>query len=119
VALLAAPQLFLVSYVLEDGQMAALLASGWVAWSSIAYQVVMVTIFGYGIWYWNMRRHPVNQVMPFSLLVPLFGVLSGILFFDERLTVPMMVGSAATIVGVAIIVIRRPRVIAPSTKGGL
>lgn len=119
VALLAAPQLFLASFVLEDGQVAALLAASWVAWSSIAYQVVMVTIIGYGIWYWNMRRHPVNQVMPFTLLVPLFGVLSGILFFDERLTVPMMIGSAATIVGVAIIVLRRPRVVAPSTKGGL
>ena len=40
-------------------------------------------------------------------------------FLDERLTVPMLIGSAATIAGVAIIVVRRPRVVAPSTKGGL
>lgn len=119
VAVLAAPQLFLASWLLEDGQIDALRAAGWIAWGSIAYQVVMVTIIGYGIWYWNMRRHPVNQVMPFTLLVPLFGVASGIVFFDERLTWPMIVGSCATLVGVAIIVIRRPRIIAPSTKGGL
>ncbi len=119
VALLAAPQLYLASYLLEDGQVAALLASSWIAWGSIAYQVVVVTILGYGIWYWNMRRHPVSQVMPFTLLVPLFGVLSGIVFFDERVTLPMLIGGASTIAGVAIIVIRRPRIVAPSTKGGL
>ena len=119
VALFATPQLFAVSFLIEDGQWAALAAAGWRAWGSIAYQVVMVTILGYGIWYWTMRRHPVNQVMPFTLLVPFFGVLSGIVFFDERLTWPMIAGGAATILGVAIIVIRRPRVIAPSTKGGL
>jgi len=119
VALLATPQLFVVSYILEDGQWAALAAAGWRAWGSIAYQVVMVTILGYGIWYWTMRRHPVNQVMPFTLLVPVFGVLSGIVFFDEQLTWPMIAGGAATILGVAIVVIRRPRVVAPSTKGGL
>jgi O-acetylserine/cysteine efflux transporter len=119
VALLAAPQLFLVSFLFEDGQVAALLAASWRAWGAVAYQVVLVTILGYGLWYSIMRRHPINQVMPFTLLVPLFGVLSGILFLDERLTVPMLIGSAATIAGVAIIVVRRPRVVAPSTKGGL
>lgn len=119
VALLAAPQLFLVSFLLEDGQWAALSGASALAWFSLAYQVVMVTILGYGIWYWVMRRHPVNQVMPFTLLVPLFGVLSGVVFFDERLTWPMLAGGAATIVGVAIIVIRRPRMVAPATKSGL
>ncbi len=119
VALLAAPQLFLVTFLFEDGQIDALLAASWRAWGAIAYQVVLVTIFGYGVWYSVMRRHPINQVMPFTLLVPLFGVLSGIIFLDERLTVPMLIGSAATIAGVAIIVVRRPRVVAPSTKGGL
>lgn len=119
VALLAAPQLFLVSFLFEDGQMQAMQAASWRAWGAVAYQVVLVTIFGYGIWYSIMRRHPINQVMPFTLLVPLFGVLSGIIFLDESLTIPMMIGSAATIAGVAIIVIRRPRIVAPSTKGGL
>lgn len=119
VAVLAAPQLFVASLLLEDGQWTALAAAGWAAWGSIAYQVVLVTILGYGIWYWNMQRHAVNQVMPFTLLVPLFGVLSGIVFFDERLTGPMIAGGLATIAGVAVVVIRRPRVVAPSTKGGL
>jgi O-acetylserine/cysteine efflux transporter len=57
--------------------------------------------------------------MPFTLLVPVFGVLSGVVFFDDRLTLPMLIGGLGTILGVAIIVVRRPRVVAPSTKAGL
>jgi O-acetylserine/cysteine efflux transporter len=74
---------------------------------------------GYGVWYRMMRNFPVNQVMPFTLLIPLFGVLSGILFLDEPLTWFMLIGGAATLAGVAICVIRRPALVEASTKGGL
>lgn len=119
VALLAAPQLALLSLAMEEGQIGAILAADWMAWGSVAFQAVLVTVLGYGIWYRAMQRFPVNQVMPFTLLVPLFGVLSGVVFFGDRLTLPMLIGGGCTILGVAIIVIRRPRVLAPSTKAGL
>ena len=116
---MAAPQLALLSWAIEDGQLAAIAAADWRLWASIAFQALLVTIFGYAVWYQMMRRFSVNQVMPFTLLVPLFGVLSGVVFFDDRLTWLMILGGACTILGVAIITIRRPRVIAPSTKAGL
>ena len=119
VALLAAPQLALLSWAIEDGQLSAIAAADWRLWLSVAFQALLVTIFGYSVWYRLMRRFSVNQVMPFTLLVPLFGVLSGVIFFDDRLTLLMMIGGLCTIVGIAIIIIRRPRVIAPSTKAGL
>ena len=119
VALLAAPQLALVSWATEHGQIAAIAAAGWPLWGSVAFQALLVTIFGYSVWYRLMRRFSVNQVMPFTLLVPLFGVLSGVIFFHDQLTLLMLVGGLCTILGVAIITIRRPRVIAPSTKAGL
>jgi len=119
VALLAAPQLALLSWATENGQLAAIAAADWRLWASVAFQALLVTIFGYSVWYRLMRRFSVNQVMPFTLLVPVFGVLSGVIFFDDQLTLLMIIGGLCTIVGVAIIVIRRPRVIAPSTKAGL
>jgi O-acetylserine/cysteine efflux transporter len=57
--------------------------------------------------------------MPFTLLIPLFGVLSGILFLDEPLTWFMLIGGAATLAGVGICVIRRPALVEASTKSGL
>ncbi|HET6222154.1 MAG TPA: EamA family transporter [Dongiaceae bacterium] len=119
IALLAAPQLALVSWATETGQIPALLAADWRLWASLAFQALLVTVFGYAVWYQAMRRYPVNQVMPLTLLVPLFGVMSGVIFFDERLTWPMLIGGLCTIAGVAIVIIRRPRVIAPSTRAGL
>jgi O-acetylserine/cysteine efflux transporter len=53
------------------------------------------------------------------LLVPLFGVLSGAVMLGERLTTLMLVGGALTLFGVAVVVLRRPRVIAPGTKAGV
>jgi O-acetylserine/cysteine efflux transporter len=119
IAIMAAPQLMVLSLVTEHGQFAALAAANWILWGSLAFQAILVTVFGYGVWYHAMRRFDVNQVMPFTLLVPLFGVLSGVVFFHDRLTIPMIIGGLCTILGVAVVTIRRPRVIAPSTQAGL
>jgi O-acetylserine/cysteine efflux transporter len=66
-----------------------------------------------------MRRYPVNQVMPFTLLLPLIGVAAGALMRDEAITWQMIVGGLATVAGVGIIVLRRPTVVAPATKTGI
>ena len=63
-----------------------------------------------------MRRYDINQVIPFTLLVPIFGVAGGVLFLGEVLTLSLMVGGCLTVAGVAIIVLRRPKVAAPETE---
>lgn len=112
-ALFAVPQLLAASYVLEQGQIAALVGAGWWALLSVVYMAVVVTIFSYVIWYRLLRRHAVNHMMPFTLLVPVFGVLAGVLLLDEPLTWRLALGGAFTIAGVAIIVLRRPKLADP------
>ena len=119
VAIIAAPLLLVVSLIFEHGQGAALAASDWRAWLSLLFQACLVTLFGYSVWYRMMRRFSLNQVMPFTLLVPVFGVLSGVLFLGDHLTRLMLLGAALTIAGIGIIVLRRPRIAAQATKGGL
>lgn len=111
IAILSVPQLLALAWLVEGNPLPVFLAAGWIGWSAMIYQAIGVTVLGYGFWYGMMRRHAVNQVMPLTLLVPVFGVLSGVLFLGERLTVPTAIGGLATIVGVAIIVIRRPRLL--------
>jgi O-acetylserine/cysteine efflux transporter len=118
VALLAAPQTMLASYIFDTGQWEAIRTADVQAWAVIAYQAIFVNMVGYSIWYRMMRKFPVNQVMPFTLLVPIFGVLSGVFVLGESLTAMMLLGAALTLLGVAIVVLRRPRVIAPVTKAG-
>ena len=111
-ALFTAPQLALVSAVLEDGQLAATAAADWRAYGSILYQSLIVMILCYGIWYALLRRYPVNMVMPWTLLVPLFGVAAGILLLGEAATWSRLIGGAVTVFGVAMILVRRPRLAA-------
>ena len=119
VAVIAAPLLLAVSAVFEHGHVGAILASDWRAWLSLLFQACLVTVFGYSVWYRMMRRFSLNQVMPFTLLVPVFGVLSGVIFLGDQVTRLMLCGAALTIAGIGIIVLRRPRIAAQATKGGL
>jgi O-acetylserine/cysteine efflux transporter len=112
VGVFAAPQLALASLLLEEGQGAALAAADWRAAMAVVYQAVVVVIVGYGAWFWMLRRYAVNQVMPFTLLVPGFGVLSGVLVLGETLTLPLVVGGLLTIIGVGVITIIRPKLVA-------
>lgn len=113
ISLLAAPQLLLASLVLEDGQMAALSNAGWLEWGAIAYMSGVVTVIGYGIWYYMIDKYTTNQTMPFTLLVPFVGVLSGVAVLGEPISWWIAVGGAATLAGVAIIVLRRPKLGGP------
>lgn len=115
-AVLAAPQMLVASLVFEEGHLEALATASWVAWFSIAYQTVFVVILGYGLWYWLFRRHDVNTMMPFTLLAPLFGMISSIVILGEPFTWTLILGAALTIGGVAIIVIRRPRLVDPGAQ---
>ncbi len=116
IGVFATPQMALGSYLIEDGQAAALAAADWRAWASVAYQSVFVVGIGYGAWYWLLKRYAVNQVMPFMLLMPVFGVASGVAFLDEPLTIALVGGAALTILGVGIIIVRRPKLVAPEAE---
>jgi O-acetylserine/cysteine efflux transporter len=113
--LMAAPQLLFWSYVLEDGHVQAIENAGWAGWGAILYMAVLVSVVGYGLWYYLVPRYSVNQTMPFTLLVPIFGVFSGVIFLQEQLTLPMAAGSVMTLAGVAIIILRRPGITRPDS----
>jgi O-acetylserine/cysteine efflux transporter len=115
--LFAAPQLFLASSFLESGQWEALKNANWVGWSAVGYMAIIVTVVSYVMWYRVLRRYTVNQVMPFTLLVPVLGVLFAALLLDEELTWRIILGGFATVAGVAVIVLRRPKLAEPEAAG--
>src|SRR3546814_11537667 len=97
-ALRSAPPMMLLSLWLEDGQMEALRPAPWQAWAAVAFQV-LVTVFGHGSWYFLVRRYPISLVMPFTLVVPIIGVLSGVFILVDPLTTSMVLGGVATKLG--------------------
>ncbi|WP_448191169.1 DMT family transporter [Azospirillum sp. sgz301742] len=110
-ALFAAPQLLILSGLFEHGQWQAVRSASWAGWGALFYIAVLATIVAYGLWYRLMRRYDVNQAVPFMLLIPLFGVLSGVVLLDEPVTWTLVVGGLLTVAGVGIIVLKVPRVV--------
>lgn len=81
------------------------------AFAGVSFTIICSTILAYGLWYFLLSRYDVSQVAPFSLMTPIFGIMAGQLFFHEDLTWQVIVGGLVTLVGVAIIVLRRPKTI--------
>lgn len=113
-ALYSLPQTLLVSLLIESDHLSLLQTAPISAWLGILYSGLVSTIVGYGLWYWLIKRYDVTQVVPFALAVPIGGLSSGVLFFDETLSLQIMLGAVITLVGVAIITIRRPRLARPA-----
>ena len=68
----------------------------------LLYVVVVATLIGYGIWNTLLARHPSNVVAPFSMLVPVVGVLASWLAFGETLDPVELVAGGFVVGGVLI-----------------
>jgi O-acetylserine/cysteine efflux transporter len=70
--------------------------------AALAYVVVVSTFFGYGTWYWLLSRHAASTVAPFTLLVPVVGILTAWLARGEHPTGGELLGSLIVLVGLAL-----------------
>jgi drug/metabolite transporter (DMT)-like permease len=74
----------------------------------LIYQTVWVAFITYLLWFWLVLTYPASQLASFVFLTPLFGVISGALILDERVT--SMLGIALVCVAVGIYLVNRPGV---------
>jgi len=86
-SLLAAPPLFLGSLWVEGP--AAWIQAGvhlsWLTVGAVLFQSYPNTLFGFGLWSILLRRYPTATIVPFTLLVPVSGMLSAALVLGEPL----------------------------------
>lgn len=113
VAVLACPQLLLASLLTEHGQVAALQAADWRAWGAIVYMAVGASIIAYGLWYHLLGKHPMNSIVPMTLLSPVLAVGLAVPLLGEPLTSAVLLGGGVTLLGVAMIQFLRPRLPEP------
>lgn len=81
--------MFLLSFLFERDRIlpaldTALTRAALPADLGLLYIVIFASLTGYGIWTTLMSRHPASQVAPWSMLVPVVGVLSSWLALGER-----------------------------------
>lgn len=108
-SLMSAVFLLLFSLLVEHDHLAHIASATPEAWLAIGYSAVLSTIVAYGLWYYLLTQCEVSKVAPFNLLVPLFGIGVAQLFYPTHLPPQIIIGGLITLAGVAIIVLRRPR----------
>lgn len=80
----------------------ALTHSGPGFWAAVAFMGYFNTVLGFGVWSWLIQQHGASKVAPLSLLVPVFGLLSSALYFQESFPPLKVLG--AVLVGMGLIV---------------
>lgn len=115
---LAAPlPLLALSFVTEGGDtiLGALAGFGWSDAALIAFLAYPATLLGGGIWSWLLGRHPASVVAPFTLLVPITGLLSGYLVLGETITAIEIVGGLLVIAGL-VVTLRKSKSAEPAIR---
>ncbi|MDQ3495261.1 MAG: EamA family transporter [Pseudomonadota bacterium] len=98
--------LLAISAVFEPGGFAALRTASWIGWAGAAYAAFVSSLLGHGLYYVLIQRHPVAQVTPWLLLVPVIAVALGIAFWGDEPGPRLLLGGAMVLAGVLVIAIR-------------
>ena len=89
------------------------------AWFGAAYAAFASSLLGHGLYYRLVQRHPVAQVTPWLLLVPVFAIALGMAFWGDRPGPRVLLGGAMVLGGVLAIALRagvRQRALPPAEE---
>ncbi|WP_043768257.1 DMT family transporter [Algiphilus aromaticivorans] len=106
-------QLCLGAAVLAVGAQA--LGEDWeITWTTrFAVSVVGLAVFGTALmtalWYYLLARASLNSLNTFTFLTPIFGLLLGGLFFEERLSLIQGIGIIVTVIGIQMVATKSSR----------
>ena len=109
IGLMSWPPLLVLSLLTESAQIEQTLAGGWPFLVALIFTVVLVNIFGHGVFYSLLQRYEANLIAPLTLMAPLVGVLSGILITGDPIGWRLIAGTVLTLGGVGVIALRQNR----------
>ncbi|MFT5096000.1 MAG: O-acetylserine/cysteine efflux transporter [Psychrobacter okhotskensis] len=70
----------------EAWQLATFTQASIKSWLSLGFIVYISTLIGFGLWAHLLAQNIASKVMPFALLVPVFGMATSVLFTGEIVT---------------------------------
>jgi O-acetylserine/cysteine efflux transporter len=109
--------LFALSALLEDHTAIAnvVLNPTWMLVFVVVFNAWVANNLGYGLWNVLLSRHKAATVSPFALLVPVFGILSGVLILGDDFKGLVVLGAVVVFAGLAINVFG-PKLFSPRMK---
>lgn len=109
IGLISAPPLLLLSLTFETGQIEAAMAGGWPLGLALAFTVLLVNVFGHGVFYSLLQRYDATLIAPMTLMAPLMGVIAGLTVTGDPLGWRLIAGGVLALGGVGIIALRPNR----------
>ncbi|GIX35095.1 MAG: membrane protein [Lysobacteraceae bacterium] len=105
-ALAGLPVLVLASLLLEGAPWPHLAAAGGRAWLGIAYSALIASVLCHSLFFVLVRRHPVSRITPYLLLTPLVAVALGIVVWNDRPGLRLVIGGTMVLAGVLVTALR-------------
>lgn len=106
VAIIATPQMLLISLLIEEGQWESIKSANLVDWSIVFYLSFIMTVIGYSVWYHLLRICDVSKISPFLMLLPVTSIIAGMALLGEQFTLAMGIGGVLVMTGVATTLIK-------------
>jgi O-acetylserine/cysteine efflux transporter len=102
-ALVTAPVMLLGSWLFEDGQVAAMQASGPLVWASVVWAGMVSSVSATALLFWLVQRRQAGRVTPYLLATPLVSVAIGVGLMGDVLTPQILAGGAIALAGVGLV----------------
>ena len=75
-----------LTFETDTWQMATFTEASLKSWLSLGFIVYISTLIGFGLWAHLLSQNTASKVMPFALLVPVFGMVTSVLLTGEVVT---------------------------------
>ena len=102
-AFFAFPQLLLLSFLFEDGQLDAIKTASITAWGAIAYIGIVSFILAQVFWYYLIGKYSVTKITPFLFFEPAIGLFLGYFLLSETLSWQKLLGCTLVVLGMIMI----------------
>ena len=101
---IAAIPLFILSFIVEgtDELVKFITEPDWWIIAILLFTAYPATLFGLAIWNWLLGKYPTSIVAPFTLLVPISGLISGWLILGEMIAPLEIIGGTLVILGLGV-----------------
>jgi O-acetylserine/cysteine efflux transporter len=110
IAMLSWPPLVAASLVFEGDHVAVLQNASWMGWGGVIYTAIGASLIGHAGMYYLLQRYDVSVTSPLTLMAPIFGIVFGVMFWGDELSLRFWLGGGLTLLGVLIIGLRKPEV---------
>lgn len=70
------------------------------ATAALLFQTLIISVFGYLVWFWLLSHYLTSRLMLLSLMTPLLGVVFGALLLHDSIDLRFALGSALVLAGI-------------------